>query len=164
LPVNDLLSIIVPVRNVEATLAARIEKLLDLAHDHGSRFEIVLVDDGSRDHTVDVARDLSRQYPQVVLIRHSRPLGLHAAVETGRRRVRGQRIVRVDARDFYQAELRRQRPTTEALRHLAEGCRRDGAHPILAPQRRWRSLLDHLRMAAVDLSTSKCTTVPTGHP
>jgi glycosyltransferase involved in cell wall biosynthesis len=162
--VNDLLSIIVPVRNVEATLAARIESLLDLAHDLGSRFEIIVVDDGSRDHTVDVARDLARQYPQVRVIRHSRPLGLDAAIETSCRRASARRVVQADAREFYQTGLRQRRPTIKALRRLAEGRRRDDDHPIQAPRRRWRSFLDHLRMAAVDVNTARCTTEPTTRP
>jgi glycosyltransferase involved in cell wall biosynthesis len=81
--VNDSLSIIVPVRNAEATLAGHISRLLELLPDLTSRFEIVVVDDASADHTVDVARDLTREYPQVRLICHGEMKGKEAAVKTG---------------------------------------------------------------------------------
>src|SRR5262245_29033973 len=82
-PLNDSLSIIVPVRNAEATLATHISRLLDLLPDRTAKFEIVAVDDASADHTVDLARDLAREYPQVRLICHNEMKGPEAAVKTG---------------------------------------------------------------------------------
>lgn len=79
---NDCLSLVVPVRDAEGTLVDQIHHLLDLLPDLTSRFEILVVDDGSSDHTVDLARDLARQYPQVKLLRHAVPLGTAAAIRT----------------------------------------------------------------------------------
>jgi hypothetical protein len=47
------------------------------------RFEVLVVDDASSDHTVELARELACQYPQLRLIRHRQPLGADAAVKTG---------------------------------------------------------------------------------
>jgi len=80
---NDSLSIIVPVRNAEATLAGHISRLLDLLPDLTHSFEIVVVDDASADHTVEVVRDLAREFPQVRLICHNEMKGHQAAVKTG---------------------------------------------------------------------------------
>jgi len=82
-PLNDSLSIIVPVRNAEATLAAHIDRLLDLLPDLTHRFEIVVVDDASTDHTIEVVRELAREFPQVRLICHNEMQGHQAAVKTG---------------------------------------------------------------------------------
>jgi glycosyltransferase involved in cell wall biosynthesis len=89
---NDSLSIIVPVRNAEATLANHIGRLLDLLPDLTSRFEIVVVDDASADHTVELARDLAREYPQVRLICHGEMKGKEAAIRTGLQWAQGQTV------------------------------------------------------------------------
>jgi glycosyltransferase involved in cell wall biosynthesis len=114
---NDSLSIIVPVRNAEATLAGQIERLLDLLPDLTGRFEIVVVDDGSTDHTVDLVRDFARAYPQVRLIRHAEPRGAEAAVKTGLQSAPGPTVFvqQSDSRTSA-AELRR----VWSLRHQPE--------------------------------------------
>ena len=89
----DTLSIIVPVRDVEATLAHQVHNLLDILPDLTQRFEIILVDDGSRDHTVDIARELNRQYPQLRLIGHQQPLGREAAIKSGLRIATGETVL-----------------------------------------------------------------------
>jgi glycosyltransferase involved in cell wall biosynthesis len=83
LHVNDPLSIIVPVRNAESSLSAQIARLLEVLPDLTGQFEIVVVDDASTDHTVELARDLACQYPQLRLIRHREAQGAEAAIQTG---------------------------------------------------------------------------------
>jgi glycosyltransferase involved in cell wall biosynthesis len=63
------LSLILPVHNGDRHLATRVSELLDLLTDHPDRFEILIVDDGSDDQTIDVASGLARAYPQVRLLR-----------------------------------------------------------------------------------------------
>ncbi len=105
---NDSLSIIVPVRNAEAALTAQIGKLLDLLPDLTSRFEIVVVDDGSTDQTIDLVRDLAAQFPQVRLIRHRESRGIEAAVRTGLQWAEGQTVfVQEDAASLSATDLRR---------------------------------------------------------
>jgi hypothetical protein len=89
---NDSLSVIIPVRDAEATLAADLGRLLDVLPDLTHRFEIVVVDDGSIDQTVDLARDLAAEYPQLRLIRHAAPQGRDAAVQTGLLWAQGQTV------------------------------------------------------------------------
>lgn len=91
-PLNDSLSVIIPVRDAEATLAADLVRLLEVLPDLTHRFEIVVVDDGSTDHTVDLARDLAAEYPQLRLIRHPAPQGRDAAVQTGLLWAQGQTV------------------------------------------------------------------------
>lgn len=89
---NDSLSVIIPVRDAEATLAADLGRLLEVLPDLTHRFEIVVVDDGSIDQTVDLARDLAAKYPQLRLIRHAVPQGRDAAVQTGLLWAQGQTV------------------------------------------------------------------------
>jgi glycosyltransferase involved in cell wall biosynthesis len=105
---SDSLSLILPVRNAERTLPTQVERLLDVAADLSSRFEIVVVDDGSTDATAETAADLARKYPQLRLIRNSWPLGLAAAVKAGVRTAAGETvIVQEDPAPLSPASLRR---------------------------------------------------------
>ncbi|HEY2892928.1 MAG TPA: glycosyltransferase family 2 protein [Pirellulales bacterium] len=90
---NDSLTMIVPVRNQEETLAEQIEHFLDVLPDLTSRFEIIVVDDGSTDHSVEVVRELACEYPQVRLIRHAEPRGVEAASQTGLHWAQGQVVL-----------------------------------------------------------------------
>jgi glycosyltransferase involved in cell wall biosynthesis len=105
---NDSLSIIVPVRDAEASLAADLHRLLDLLPDLTHRFEIVVVDDGSTDQTVELVRDLAIEFPQLRLIRHPQPQGRDAAVKTGLQWAQGKTVfVQEDPLALSAADLRR---------------------------------------------------------
>jgi cellulose synthase/poly-beta-1,6-N-acetylglucosamine synthase-like glycosyltransferase len=106
-PLNDSLSIVVPVRNAERSLASQIGKLLDVLPDLTSRFEVLVVDDGSTDQTIDAVRELAARYPQVRLIRHREPRGIEAAVRTGLQWAQGATVfVQEDAASLSAAQLR----------------------------------------------------------
>ena len=89
---NDSLSIIVPVRNVETTLPEQLGQLLEVLPDLTNQFEIVVVDDGSTDHTVELVRELACEYPQLRLIRHVQPRGMDLAIRTGLQWAQGQTV------------------------------------------------------------------------
>jgi len=67
--VSRSLSLVLPVCNAEKTLAENVQHLFEVLNDLTERFEVLLVDQGSSDHTLDVAQDLAVQYPQVRLAR-----------------------------------------------------------------------------------------------
>lgn len=83
------LSIVVPIHNAERTLARHVAELLDVLPDLAARFEVVIVDDGSTDQSVDVALELAQCYPQVSVHRHPQRRGLEASAETGVARTSG---------------------------------------------------------------------------
>jgi dolichol-phosphate mannosyltransferase len=106
--VSDSLSIIVPVRNAEGTLPRQVARLLDVLPDLTGRFEIVVVDDASSDHTVELARELAAEYPQVRLIRHRESRGAQAAVRTGLQWAQGRTVlVQEDPASLSPTDLRR---------------------------------------------------------
>jgi hypothetical protein len=74
MPLNRSLSVLLPVRNVEPSLARSVEEMLEVLPELTGQFELVIIDDASTDGTREVARELSRHYPQVRLfadpIRH----------------------------------------------------------------------------------------------
>ena len=87
------LSVVLPVRDGQDRIANEVRRVLDAVSDlTTAAVEIVVVDDGSRDDTVEVLDDLRREYPQVRVARHRRPLGMEAAGQTGLERATGELI------------------------------------------------------------------------
>jgi hypothetical protein len=87
------LTVLLPVCDAQATLAATISEVLDIAADLTDRFELVIIDDGSADATSEVAHELRRHYPQVRVVRHGKPLGWDAALRTGLAHSHGEHIL-----------------------------------------------------------------------
>lgn len=87
------LSIVLPVYNAEATLADQVCQLLEMLPDLSAKFEVLVVDDGSTDHTSDLARELERQFPQLRVLRHPRRRGLTAAVQSGLQNTTGEFVL-----------------------------------------------------------------------
>jgi glycosyltransferase involved in cell wall biosynthesis len=81
--VNDTLSVVLPVFNAQESLSREVGELLEVLSDLTDQFELILVDDGSTDQTLDVADELARRYPQIRVSRHLRRFGSSAAVQTG---------------------------------------------------------------------------------
>ncbi|MFI4876422.1 MAG: glycosyltransferase family 2 protein [Blastopirellula sp. JB062] len=92
------LSLIMPVHNAQQWLARDVERLLDVLPEMTDRFEVVIVDDGSTDHTEEAAQELCCRYPQVKLRRHPRCTGLASAVDTGSRLAAGEVVLIHDPR------------------------------------------------------------------
>ncbi len=60
-------------------------------------YEVLVVDDGSRDETAAVVQRLAGQWPQLRLLRHARNEGKGAAVRTGMLAARGDLLLFADA-------------------------------------------------------------------
>ena len=87
--VNRSLTVLLPVRDVQSTLAATIAQVLEMASDLNERFELLIIDDGSSDATHEVVLEFSRHYPQIRLIHHDKPMGEEAALRSGLAQSRG---------------------------------------------------------------------------
>ena len=92
------LSIVVPCYNEQECLAALHERLTGAARSAvGDDYELVLVNDGSRDHTWPMMRDLAASDPHLVAVNLSRNHGHQLALTAGLDLCRGDRILIIDA-------------------------------------------------------------------
>ncbi len=83
------LSVLLPVRNAQSTLAATVTELLDVLPELTKHFDLLIIDDGSTDYTIEVADELATRYPQIRVVRHGHTKGRDASIETGLRRSLG---------------------------------------------------------------------------
>lgn len=90
------LSIVVPVYNAEHSLAALVERLHPVLSAAAATFEVILVDDGSRDGSWRAIEDLHARYGWVRGMRMMRNYGQHNATLCGIRDARGEVVVTMD--------------------------------------------------------------------
>src|SRR4051812_5628529 len=79
------ISAVLPAFNEEALIAKTVRHTADVLRRYNSHFEIVVVNDGSRDSTGQVLTQLQLQEPDVPLhvVTHSENLGYGAALASG---------------------------------------------------------------------------------
>ena len=91
-------SVVMPVFEEEKTIGELLTETVNALSNRGFAFEIVAVDDGSRDATLVELQKIRIQYPEVVHIaRHVSNRGNGAALRTGIRVSRGAIVVTMDA-------------------------------------------------------------------
>ena len=91
------LSVVVPVFNEEANVPALAQKLHDALSALGRTYEVLLVDDGSRDATWARLKEAAARHPRFRLIRFRRNFGQTAAMSAGIDAARNDVIVTLDA-------------------------------------------------------------------
>jgi len=96
-PPPPLLSVIVPCYNEQEVIQVTHERLSAALAAITPDFEIIYVDDGSRDRTAELVHAIQEASPKVRFIRLSRNFGHQVAVTAGIEYARGQAVVLIDA-------------------------------------------------------------------
>jgi undecaprenyl-phosphate 4-deoxy-4-formamido-L-arabinose transferase len=91
------LSVVVPLFNEAENVGALFARLLPALRTIGRPFEVVCVDDGSKDRTLEMLLAVRRSNPEVVVRSFARNFGQHAAVTAGLAAARGAFVVTLDA-------------------------------------------------------------------
>ncbi|MGE0129232.1 MAG: glycosyltransferase family 2 protein [Blastocatellales bacterium] len=91
------LSIIVPCFNEEENLPPLIEAVFKALSSDPRFVELILVDDGSSDHTSEIVRGMSAYEPRLRLVAHARNRGLGTAIRTGLEAATGDYVLYTDA-------------------------------------------------------------------
>jgi glycosyltransferase involved in cell wall biosynthesis len=90
------LSIIIPLYNEEESLDALYAEVTAAAEGLGCEYELLLVDDGSRDGTRARLRELSARDPRVQVVLFRRNYGQTAALQAGFDHARGRTVITLD--------------------------------------------------------------------
>lgn len=90
-------SFIIPIYNEEETLPEMYRRISAVMARMDGRVELVLINDGSRDRSLEIIRDLHQQDEQICYLSFARNFGHQIAVTAGLNFVRGQAIVILDA-------------------------------------------------------------------
>lgn len=138
------LSIVVPVYNAENSLIPLVERLQPILRAAAASFEVILVDDGSRDGSWRVIEDLHARYDWVRGMRMMRNYGQHNATLCGIRDARGEVVVTMDDDLQHPPE---QIPVL--LAKLAEGYDVVYGSPVAERHGLWRDLASRITKLAL---------------
>jgi glycosyltransferase involved in cell wall biosynthesis len=89
-------SIVVPLHNEQENVTDLYDRLKHVMEVHGESFEIVLVDDGSRDRTFDLLREIAAVDSRVTVVKLRRNFGQTSALAAGFDHSRGEYIIAMD--------------------------------------------------------------------
>jgi len=92
------LSILMPAYNEEATIAKIVDKIdkVDLAR-IGLTRELIIVDDGSKDRTVEIVERLQKKYSYIRFVQHKKNKGKGGAIKTAIKAATGDVMIVQDA-------------------------------------------------------------------
>lgn len=90
------LSVVIPVYNEEKYISTTIQRVLGVQLEEVS-IEIVVVDDGSKDRTVEILRDLAADHPEIKVFQQPVNMGKGAALRRGFQEASGDIILIQDA-------------------------------------------------------------------
>lgn len=117
-------SIVIPCYNEEAALSALFAELWPVAEQLGRSFEIIFINDGSRDATLGMLYDFHKAHKEVCVIDLGANFGQHMALLAGFEHAHGDKIITMDA------DL--QNPPSEIPNILAE---MDKGHDVVGTYR-----------------------------
>lgn len=93
-----LITILIPAYNEEEVLETLLERLLLVTTQIPNyQFEFLFVNDGSRDRTLEMLKEMARSYPQIAYINLSRNFGKEVAMLAGIDHVNGDAVIILDA-------------------------------------------------------------------
>lgn len=93
----DKISIVVPCYNEEEMLEIFYNKINEVSENINAEFELIFVDDGSKDKTLDIVREFSQKDNRVRFISFSRNFGKEAAMYAGLKATTGDYVAIMDA-------------------------------------------------------------------
>ena len=97
MPKTPKYSLVIPVYNEEANLQELNSEIKQVMSKLNESYEVIYINDGSRDHSLLVLRDLVKQDKNVKFLSFSRNFGHQAALTAGLDHAKGQAIISMDS-------------------------------------------------------------------
>ncbi|RLT15170.1 MAG: glycosyltransferase [Planctomycetota bacterium] len=94
---HGLLSLVIPCHNEESVIESTHARLIAVLPKAGMEFEIIYIDDGSRDKTLWRLEAIASKDPRVAILELARNFGQQAAMSAGLAHARGDAVVIIDA-------------------------------------------------------------------
>jgi polyisoprenyl-phosphate glycosyltransferase len=91
------ISVVIPVFNEQENLTELYRRLLSVLEPGGACFEIVFIDDGSRDRSVEILHQIAGTDGRVVVVELARNFGHQVAISAGIDLARGRAVILMDA-------------------------------------------------------------------
>ena len=91
------ISVVVPVYNEEENLPVLIPQIAEVLKPLGKTFEMIFVDDGSKDQSRPLLKKMILEYPQIRVLGFKRNCGETAAGAAGIKEARGGIVITIDA-------------------------------------------------------------------
>lgn len=91
-----MISVVIPIHNEEAVIPSLLERTIAAAEGWGEPFELVLVDDGSADRSLELLMEAARRDGRLCVVKLSRNFGHQAAISAGMRQAAGTAVMVMD--------------------------------------------------------------------
>jgi dolichol-phosphate mannosyltransferase len=91
------ISIVIPVFNEQENLQVLLQRLTHVMEESGPDYEIVFVDDGSRDSSLKLLKEMAMKDERIVVIELARNFGHQVAISAGIDHARGRGVIIMDA-------------------------------------------------------------------
>ena len=91
-----MISVVIPIFNEEEILIQLRDRLINASSLWGDSFEIILVDDGSIDESLNIMRQFSEKDKRFIIVKLSRNFGHQAAISAGMKVSKGDVVVIMD--------------------------------------------------------------------
>lgn len=94
---SPYLSVVIPVFNEEENIRALVDRLFKVLRGWGKAFEVIFIDDGSRDGSLELLKKAQKRKKEITVIAFNRNYGQHAAVFSGFEASSGEIVITLDA-------------------------------------------------------------------
>lgn len=126
-----------PAYNEEENIGPAVMEVVEVVGSIADDYEIIVVDDGSRDGTAEKVRQLAERYPQVRLVQHQVNQGYGAALYTGFTNARKELVFFTDSdRQFDLTEIEKLLPFVDEY-ELVIGYRAPRRDPFMRKLNGW---------------------------